>query len=491
VGLALGLLSSCVAPPASSARRPNVVVILADDLGYGDVGAYDAASRIPTPHLDRLAAQGMRFTDAHSASAVCSPSRYALLTGRYAWRTWLTQGVLFPPADRPMVEPGRPTIAGLLHGVGYRTAVIGKWHVGLEWGRDAEGEVDYDARLRFGPNDVGFDESLVIAGSLDMIPYVFYRDHEPTAEVSERQEGLDFPRFIRAGPRAQDFAPQEVLDRLTEEAVHFVERAAGADAPFFLYLPLTAPHKPVWPAARFEGATGLGPYGDFVCQLDWSVGQVLNALERARIADDTLVIFTSDNGSYMFRRAEDAPDHLDDATIQGYRPEHHTPNGPWRGTKADIWEAGHRVPFLVRWPGRVAAGRTSDASIGIVDVLATVAEATGCPLPDGAAEDSVSLLPLLCEGAWGGRGVPLVHHSVHGMFALRDGVWKMVFGNGSGGREAPVGKPFEAPYALFDLQTDPGETTSVIERHADVAARLTATLEALRSAGVGPDPGRD
>jgi arylsulfatase A len=483
---ALGfVLAACSALAPRERRRPNVVVILADDLGYGDVHAYDPASRIPTPNLDRLATQGLRFTDAHTASAVCSPSRYALLTGRYCWRTWLKSGVLFPPEDRPLIEPDRPTLASLLGGAGYRTAVIGKWHVGLEWGRDAEGELDLDARLGYGPRDVGFDESLILAGSLDMIPFVLYRDHVPTAEVSEQQEGLRFPRFLRAGPRARDFEVQGVLDRLTEEAVAFVERAATADQPFFLYLPLTAPHKPVWPAERFVGSTGLGPYGDFVHQVDWSVGQVLAALDRARVTEDTLVVFTSDNGSYMFRRDPEAADHVDDETIQGYRPERHRPNGPWRGTKADIWEAGHRVPFLVRWPGRIAAGTTTEESIGVVDLLATIADATGCAVPDGAAEDSVSLLPLLTGGEWRGRGTPLVHHSVQGMFALRDGVWKLVLGNGSGGREKPAGKPFERPYALFDLGNDPGETDSVIEAHADVAERMAAELDALRRAG-GP-----
>jgi len=244
IAIALGSVAGCAPDPESVeiatpsvAPFPNIVVIFADDMGYGDVGAYNADSRIPTPNLNRLAAEGMRFTDAHSASAVCSGSRYALVTGRYSWRTWLKSGVLFPPDDRPLVDPERLTIAGMLGERGYRTVVVGKWPLGLEWGLDESGEADFNAPLRYGPNDVGFDESFIIAGSLDMIPYAFYRDHRPTAAVTNRQAPLTFPHFIRAGPRAEDFDPQDVLDRMTREAVSFIESSAADEAPFFLYLP--------------------------------------------------------------------------------------------------------------------------------------------------------------------------------------------------------------------------------------------------------------
>ena len=489
LGMAFVLLAGTVACATADdsvgnrqALRPNIVVILADDMGYGDVHAYNADSRIPTPNLDALAEQGMRFTDAHSASGVCTPSRYALLTGRYAWRTSLTSGVFFPPNDPPLVDADRLTTAGMLGELGYRTAVIGKWHLGLEWGRSEDGEVDFNAPVTSGPNDVGFDESFIIAGSLDMIPYVFYRDHQPTAPVTDQQEAIAFPRFIRAGPRAEDFDAQDVLDRVTREAVSFIERSAANDNPFYLYLPLTAPHKPVWPAARFESATTLGPYGDFIHQTDWTVGEVLGALDRSGVADNTLVVFTSDNGSFMYRRPE-GPGHLDDETRQAYRPENHTANGPWRGTKADIWEAGHRVPFIIRWPGPVEPASTSDATIGLFDVMATLAEVTGYELPETAAEDSFSLLPLLGGRDWTTPRAPVIHHSSRGMFALRDGSWKMVFGNGSGGREQPAGTPFEEPYVLFDLANDAREASDVIEINADVAARLAEELDAIRTSG--------
>lgn len=490
IGLALlaAAIAGCapdaaVEEGATAARPPNIVVILADDLGYGDVHAYNPESRIPTPHLDRLAEQGMRFTDAHSASAVCSPSRYALLTGRYSWRTWLENGVLWPPDDTPLVEPERLTIAAMLREKGYRTAVIGKWHLGLEWSLDADGEADFNAPLHYGPNHVGFDESLIIAGSLDMIPYVYYRNHQPTAAVTERQEALGFPRFIREGPRADDFDPRDTLDLFTREAVSFIERSAADEAPFFLYLPLTAPHKPVWPAERFVGATDLGPYGDFIHQTDWTVGEVLNALDSTGAADQTLVVFSSDNGSFMYRLPEREPDHLDDATVQGYHPANHTANHIWRGTKADIWEAGHRVPFIVRWPGTTAPGSVNEQAIGLTDLMATFADITEYSLPEDAAEDSFSLLPLLTGNGWTTPRPPVVHHSSNGIFALRDGNWKMVFGNGSGGREQPVGEPFQEPYFLFDLVADPREGANQIEQNPDVAARLADELATIRASG--------
>ena len=462
---------------------PNIVFILADDMGYGDVQAFNSVSRIPTPNLNRLAQEGMRFTDAHSGSGVCSPTRYGVMTGRYSWRTWMKSGVLWPPDDKPLIEPDRLTVAGMLKQRGYRTACIGKWHLGIDWGRDERGEVDFNLPLRYGPTDVGFDEFFGIAGSLDMIPYVFFHNRRPSGAVTETQEGLAFPRFIREGPRAVDFDPEKVLDRLTEEAVDFIERGAVAPGPFFLYFPLTAPHKPVWPAERFIGKTDLGPYGDFILQTDSTVGRILQALDETGAADDTLVVFTSDNGSYMYRIPEDAPDHIQDTRVQGFHTSQHNSNLIWRGTKADVWEGGHRVPFIVRWPGRLEAQARSTQTICLTDFMATCAELAGFTLPEEAAEDSFSLLPLLSGGEWETPRAPVIHHSANGTFSLREGRWKMVFGSGSGGRQKPVGKPFEKPYSLFDLEADPSETTDVIERFPEVAERLTGKLETIRQEG--------
>jgi arylsulfatase A-like enzyme len=450
-------------------------------MGYGDPQCYNPASPIPTPSLNRLAREGMMFTDAHSGSAVCTPTRYGVLTGRYAWRTRLKRGVLFPPKDKPLIEPDRLTVAAMLRKHGYHTACIGKWHLGIEWARDTRGEVDFNRPFSHGPTDVGFNEFFGIAASLDMVPYGFYNGDAPVQTLTETQPALPFPHFVRKGPKASDFSPEEVLDRLTREATAFIRRGAVQPTPFFLYLALTAPHKPTWPAERFRGKTGLGPYADFVHQTDWTVGQVLQVLDETDLTDRTLLIFTSDNGSYMYRRADDQPDHTTDHSIQGYAPRHHRANADWRGTKADIWEAGHRVPFLVRWPNRVATRSRCETPICLTDFMATCADLVQHDLPNDTAEDSFSLMPLLSGEPSQFTRAPVVNHSGNGMFALRDGPWKMIFGNGSGGREKPAGKPFEKPYTLFNLESDPSETSNVIEQHPRIAARLTQQLEVIRT----------
>jgi arylsulfatase A-like enzyme len=261
---------------------------------------------------------------------------------------------------------------------------------------------------------------------------------------------------------------EECLDHLTQQAVQFIRDHAGGDRPFFLYFPLSAPHKPVLPHPRFRGRTELGPYGDFVVQVDHTVGQVLNALEEAKASENTLVIYSSDNGSFMYRR--DGKDHVDDHTVQAYRAEHHTANGVLRGTKADVWEAGHRVPFFARWPQQIEPGSRCDATVCLVDILATAADLVGADKPD-SAEDSFSMLPLM-RGSRQHDRPPVIHHSGSGMFAIRVGEWKLVLGNGSGGREKPVGKPFAKPYRLFNLSDDLSETQDVIQQHPEVAAAL-------------------
>jgi arylsulfatase A len=462
---------------------PNILFILADDMGYGDIQAFNPKSTIPTPNLNRLAEEGMRFTDAHSGSAVCTPTRYGIVTGRYCWRTRLKSGVLFPPNDQPLIGPDRLTVAGMLKRKGYHTACFGKWHLGFEWARDDQGQVDFSQPIKYGPTDVGFDEFFGIAGSLDMIPYVFYRNHNPTQKATETQPALKFPRFIRKGPKAKDFDPGKVLDTLAEEAISYIERRSKAGSSFFLYLCLTAPHKPVWPAERFKGKAHVGPYGDFVAQVDDSVGRVLRTLEKTNVAQNTLVIYSSDNGSYMYRLPENKPDHTQDAGIQGYRPENHQPNANWRGTKADIWEAGHHIPFIVRWPGHVTPGTRCDQTICLCDFMATCAEIINFKLPDNAAEDSFSLLPLILGKTQTISRAPVIHHSGNGMFSLRDGKWKMVFGNGSGGREKPIGKPFQKPYFLFDLENDPSETTNLIDKYPEIAKRLEEELKTIMNNG--------
>ena len=320
----------------------------------------------------------MAFRDAHSPSSVCTPTRLALLTGRYAWRT-LRSGVLNGYA-RPAMAKGQATLGSFLDESGYRTAIVGKWHLGLEY-QNLPDWTDFTGPLRDGPHTRGFDESFIIPASLDFPPYLYIRNGEALGTPLTEQPAKPFPHFMRSGPTATDFDPQQVLDDLVHESTDFIERHADSDQPFFLYLPLTAPHSPVWPSEDFAGSTGLGPYGDFIAQLDAATGVVLQSLEDEGVADNTLVVFTSDNGSFMHRYADDATDHTEDETVGGYRPSNHTANGVHRGTKADIWEGGHRVPFFVRWPGKVTPGSRRDETISLTDLFATFAEIVDRGLP--------------------------------------------------------------------------------------------------------------
>ncbi len=468
---------------AGTAETPNFVLILADDLGFGDVAYLNPESRIPTPNLDGFAGEGVAFTDAHTPSGVCTPTRYGLLTGRYAWRTHLKKGVLNGYGE-PLLAPDRATIGSFLRSSSYRTAVVGKWHLGLGFAKTASGEFDFQKPVSDGPHTHGFDESFIIPASLDFPPYVYIRDGKITGHPLGHQPALKFPRFMRAGELAADLDPGDVLDELARRGSDFIRRQAALGHPFLLYLPLTAPHKPVWPAKRFQDKTGLGPYGDFIVHVDTAVGSVLSAIDEAGIRDNTLVLFTSDNGSFMYRLSGvSEKDHTDNPEIQAYRSVNHTANFVYRGTKADIWEAGHRVPFFVRWPGEALAGSLQDETVCLTDVFATLAEIVGRDLPETAAEDSFSFLSLLRGDSRDHPRAPVIHHSSGGMFAIRDGRWKLVAGNGSGGRERPRGDPFGRPYQLFDLDTDPSERRSVYEQNPAVAHRMEQELVRIRSRG--------
>ncbi len=463
-----------------TAAQPHIVLLMADDMGFGDVAALNPASKISTPHLDALAAAGMTFPDAHTPSSVCTPTRYGLLTGRYCWRSRLKRGVLngYGP---PLIDAQQPTIASFLKSQGYHTGIVGKWHLGLGFARQGKQDsrqIDYGQPVADGPQQHGFDYSYIIPASLDFPPYVFVNDGRVTGRPTLTQPAQPFPGFVRRGERAADFVMESCLDHLLDQAVGYIKRQARAQTPFFLYFPLTAPHKPVLPHSRFRGVTQLGPYADFVAQVDWTVGQVIGALERAQIADNTLLIYTSDNGSFMYRRVEPGfTDHVQDPTVQAYRPEHHSANAAFRGTKADIWEAGHRVPFFVRWPGVVRAGSRCDHPLCLTDVFSTLAEVIGQPVPPAAAPDSFSFLPLLHERPHTRPRPPIIHHSAAGMFAVRHGKWKLVLGNGSGGREQPRGKPFSKPYMLYNLETDAVEHNDCSEQNPKIVRRLEQAFE--------------
>jgi arylsulfatase A-like enzyme len=483
---------------ACATNKPNIVFILSDDQGYGDVSALNPAGRIATPNIDRLAREGMYFTDAHSASSVCSPTRYSLLTGRYAWRTRLQERVLagFSP---PLIEQDRLTVAELLQREGYRTGIVGKWHLGFDWplkgggtaddGDDYRGgykgawDVDYTGEIQNGPLDEGFDTFFGISAALNLPPYLYIRDRVPVEPATVEK------RMPHKGPAAASFEAIDVLPDLTREAIRYIDSQAAAAReghPFFLYFPLTAPHIPIVPAAAWQGKSGINSYADFVMQLDWTVGQVLDALDDNGLADNTLVIFTSDNGT---------PPR---ANIPELQAAGHEPGYIYRGHKADIFEGGHRVPFLVRWPGKVKPGSVSDQLIGQIDFMATCADILDIDLPPDAAEDSVSFLQALLGKDTGPLRKSLVNHSSNGCFAIREGNWKLALCSGSGGWGDPgpgaanrTGMP---AFQLYDLDRDPGETTNLAEKYPEKAASMKLLLAGLIARGrstPGPEQAND
>jgi arylsulfatase A len=506
IGLRIFLIATLVSligilqPPARSAtamRKPNIVFILVDDLGYGDVQANNPGSRIPTPAINRLAAEGMRFTDAHSPSAVCTPTRYGILTGRYCWRTRLERGVLWG-IDGSLIDPNRTTIADMLRDQGYTTACIGKWHLGMDF-RDSKGNpvpgdrkyelvegidrVDYSKSIGNSPLSYGFDYSYVITGSLNMFPYAYIEGDRFTEAATEFIPRTEHNiTIISGGPKAPNFDFEAVVDVFTGKAVSFIQESSQAEKPFFLYFPLTAPHKPVLPTSAFKGKSEYGIYGDFVMQVDDVVAQIDAAMEASGARKNTLLIFTSDNGSFMYRLNDDEADHIQDFRALGYYAENHQSNYIWRGTKADIYEAGHRVPTFVRWPGVVESGSVCDETITHTDWFATFAEMHSRSLRSNEAEDSFSLISLM-KGSRDWQRAPVIHHSSSGMFAIREGRWKLIAGNGSGGRQNPRGAPFEQPYQLYDLQSDPSETRNLIDSNPEIASRLETELESIRSRG--------
>jgi len=490
------LLAPLVALRAAAANpaKPNIVFILADDLGYGDPGCYQKDSKIPTPNLDRLASEGTRFTDAHAPTSVCTPTRYAILTGRYSWRTRLQGGVLGPWAP-PLIAPERLTVASLLKQHGYTTAAIGKWHLGMTWPTKAGqppssrtnrlSNVDFTKPIADGPTARGFDHYFGTAVP-NYPPYCFLNDDRtvgiPSVPDSGRADLFNLP-----GPMLPGWKLVNILPELTRHAVKWVEDAAKSGRPFFLYFPLTSPHYPVVPAPEFKGKSKAGDFGDFVFQTDWTVGQVLDALQRTGVAENTLVIFTSDNG----------PEISGEVKIGAYdriTEYHHYSMGELRGAKRDAWEGGHRVPFIARWPGKIKAGAVSDETMCHVDFMATVAALLGAKLPDNAAEDSVNVLPVLL-------GLPrttpareaTVHHSISGKFAIRKGDWVFIdapSGDDNGGKGEPEFLKAERGYTkhelpgeLFNLRDDLSERRNRYAEHPGLVRELKALLEKYKADG--------
>ena len=449
--------------------KPNIIYILADDMGYGDLSCLNPKSVIRTAHMDRLAAEGLRFCDAHSSSAVCTPSRYSILTGRYSWRSWLKKSVT-DGYDKPLIEPGRMTVASLLREQGYATACIGKWHLGWTWphgGKGADG-IDYTKPIADGPTSVGFDYFFGISASLDMPPYVYIENELATVLPDRIIPASEGKAFWRKGPIAPDFRHEDVLPAFTRRALDWITRSARQEQPFFLYFPLPAPHTPILPGAEFRGRSGTNAYGDFCLQVDDVVGQVSALLDKLNLAKDTILVFTSDNGcSPMADFAELA--------AVGHNPSH-----IFRGHKADIYEGGHRIPLLIRWPARIPAGSQTDETVCLGDLLATCADILELALPDNAGEDSVSNLPLW-TGTSGGQPVreATVHHSIDGSFSIRKGKWKLEMCPGSGGWSDPrpgadsSGLP---PIQLYDLSSDLGERRNVYASHPEIVSGLKTLL---------------
>ena len=430
---------------------PNIVLIMCDDLGYGDVQCLNPENgKIKTPHIDKLASEGMTFTDAHSGSSVCTPTRYGLLTGRYSWRTRLQNGVVggFAPC---LIVPDRLTVAGLLKKKGYATAIVGKWHLDFQYQDPKSGEIlakgkhkraPIGATIPDGPVHRGFDyfHGNHHAGSMDTI--------------------IENDRVIERLDEIHN------LPRLTEKSVKYIQQQAKTpDQPFFLYVPLGSPHTPIVPTKEWQGKSGLGDYGDFVMQTDASVGAITSALEKHGFRDNTLVIFTSDNGCSKA------------AGIPQLRQQGHHVSAHYRGSKADSWDGGHRVPFIVRWPGTVKAGSESDQLITLVDVFATASEITGVKAPT-MGEDSVSFLPALSGKPIQSSRKGVIHHSISGHFGYREGKWKLILARGSGGWSSPNEKASKGALEaqLYDMEKDPGEKTNLYLERPEIANRLLANL---------------
>lgn len=466
--------------------KPNIIFIMADDLGYGGLGCY-GASEIPTPHCDRLASEGMIFTDAHSPSSVCSPTRYGVLTGEYAWRSWMKNWVLMEHMPL-LIDPGKKTVANFLKESGYKTACLGKWHLG--WGDHTD--ADWNGELKPGPLQVGFDYYFGVPYSHNSIPeqQVFVENNRVVG--LQAGDSIQDPNVLKTVMRSLENTATE----LSIKAVEFIEK--NKDQPFFLYYPLTNVHLPHTPHTRFKNKSQVGLYGDFVVEMDWAVGEILMKLDELDLAKKTLIIFTSDNGAKITK----------EWTLNG-----HKPNKYLRGGKAGIYEGGHRVPFIVRWPGRVAPGSSSDEIICLTDLMATCADILNVPLDDDEGKDSKSILPvLLNESLEQPIREHVIHHSVSGMFAIRMGDWKFIDGIGDGYRPTDwkatqrsginkpewneIAKKFEDFYyewplpevhsgeplgQLYNLNEDMKERKNLFYEQAERVSRMKEKLEWIKS----------
>jgi arylsulfatase A len=453
-----------------ASAKPNIVFILADDMGYGDIKAYNPESKIPTPHLDKLAKDGMVFTDAHSGGSTCKPSRYSLMTGRFAARK-----DRFADNAGPIIAKDRETVASMLRQNGYKTAMIGKWHLGFDKGnvkkQSGNGiQFNYDEDITGGPADRGFDTFFGMHASLDIQPYFYIRDRKPTMAPTESIEANENVgeeenwnhiqgAFWRAGNIAPDFKMDEVTPKFAEEASKVIETHEGKK-PLFLYLALPSPHTPWVPTKEFVGKSGAGMYGDFTMQVDSVVGKVVGSLEKAGMTDNTLIIFSSDNGPVWYEKDEERFGHKS--------------VGPLRGCKASVWEGGHRVPFITKWPGKVSSNSTSHQTIAFADFFATCAEIVGHKKHSkDQAEDSVSFLQTLLNPCDAKPRPPLLHERQ----VIRDGEWKLIATKGSRGFNAPKGVKYGIE--LYNLSKDLSEQNNLAEKMPEKVEALSAKLQKI------------
>ncbi len=437
-------LSACRTPSGEKGLEkkeestlPNIIYVLADDLGYGDVAVFNSNSKIKTPYLDNMAKEGMIFTDAHTSSSVCTPTRYGILTGRYNWRTVKKQGVL-GGSSKALIPNSRTTIASLLQKQNYTTAFIGKWHLGWDWTLKVKDDIsltrstqnaknDFSKPVKNNPNDLGFDYAYGHCGSLDMAPYVYVENGMPTMIPTNTTMNKG-QAFWRKGLTAGDFIHEDVTPNFFRRAISYVEEKAKEDKPFFLYLPIPSPHTPILPIKEFQGKSGLdNPYGDFVMMIDAYMGQLLAQIKKSGIEGNTLIVFTSDNGC--------SPT----ADFEKLLQKGHNPSAQYRGHKADIFEAGHRVPFIVKWPNKIKAGTVNSQTVCTTDFAATVAAISNYKLSDNEAEDSFDMMPLFTQSFKGDAfREGTIHHSINGSFAIRKGDYKLIMCAGSGGWSYPT-----------------------------------------------------
>ncbi|MCG6188372.1 sulfatase family protein [Maribellus maritimus] len=472
------LLTGCQDKKYNQPERPNVIILLADDMGMGDLGCYNPDSKIPTPAMDALANDGMIFTDAHTNSAVCTPTRYGILTGTYAFRTRLKSGVLWG-SSQPLIEEGTATVPALLKKYGYKTAGIGKWHLGLGWQSKEPGvmltdnwakdnrKIDYSKAILSGPNNVGFDYYFGIPASLDMPPYLYF----------ENQFAQGIPTEItneggRTGLTVPGFKAKNVMPDFTRKAVEYIKNQRNGE-PFFLYFPWSAPHTPVVPNDEFRGKSKAGKYGDFVVECDNTVEQIVQALKDKGMYENTLIILTSDNGSspHGFPIEEEI------------EYNHNTSNG-FKGRKSHSYDGGHRVAFLVSWPEHVKSGTTSDEIVCTTDLYATIADLLGHEMTFGEAHDSYSFLPVIKGEEYNSPiREATIHHSLNGDFSIRKGDWKYIDAKGHGGFAQIREEVLQDSIQLYNVASDPAETTNVYLKHPDIVQELKTMLKRYKKQG--------